>query len=213
MASGPAAARARACTTPANITLMHHLYAALRAHALYHRDQHYVVQERRGDHRRRVHRPPDAGPALVRRPAPGGRGQGRRADPEREPDARLDHVPELLPHVRQARRHDRHGRHRGLRVPADLRPGNGGHPDPQADDPQGRARPVYRTQQEKFEAIIEDIRDCHARGQPVLVGTTSIENSELLSGLLQKEAAAPGAERQAARARGARSSRRPAGPA
>ena len=52
------------------------------------------------------------------------------------------------------------------------------------------------------------------RGQPVLVGTTSIENSELLSGLLQQgQAAAPGAERQAARARGARSSRRPAGPA
>ena len=82
--------------------------------------------ERRGHHRRRVHRPPDAGPALVRRPAPGGRGEGEGADPEREPDARLDHLPELLPHVRQARRHDRHRRHRGLRVPADLRPRDGG---------------------------------------------------------------------------------------
>ena len=58
---------------------------------------------RRGRHRRRIHRPPDERPALVRRPAPGGRGQGRRADPEREPDARVDHLPELLPHVRQAR--------------------------------------------------------------------------------------------------------------
>ena len=64
---------------PANITLMHHLNAALRAHALYHRDQHYVVQndeviivdEFTG---RLMH-----GPALVRRPAPGGRGEGRRA--------------------------------------------------------------------------------------------------------------------------------------
>jgi hypothetical protein len=84
---------------------------------------------RRGHHRRRVHRPHDAGPALVRRPAPGGRGEGRRADPAREPDARLDHLPELLPHVRQARRHDRHGRHRGLRVPADLQPRSGGDPD------------------------------------------------------------------------------------
>ncbi len=45
---------------------------------------------------------------------------------------------------------------------------------------------VYKTAREKFEAVIEDIRDCHTRGQPVLVGTTSIENSELLSGLLQK---------------------------
>jgi preprotein translocase subunit SecA len=45
---------------------------------------------------------------------------------------------------------------------------------------------VYLTQQDKFEAIIEDIKDCHERGQPVLVGTTSIEASEFLSGLLKK---------------------------
>jgi preprotein translocase subunit SecA len=46
---------------------------------------------------------------------------------------------------------------------------------------------VYRTAREKYQAIINDIRDCHERGQPVLVGTTSIENSELLSGMLQKD--------------------------
>jgi len=46
---------------------------------------------------------------------------------------------------------------------------------------------VYRTAKEKNHAVIKDIRDCYDRGQPVLVGTTSIENSELLSGLLQKE--------------------------
>ena len=45
---------------------------------------------------------------------------------------------------------------------------------------------VYKTSREKFEAVIKDIRDCHTRGQPVLVGTTSIENSELISGLLEK---------------------------
>ena len=45
---------------------------------------------------------------------------------------------------------------------------------------------VYLTQKDKFEAIIEDISDCRERGQPVLVGTTSIETSELLSSLLQK---------------------------
>src|SRR5207248_9277103 len=45
---------------------------------------------------------------------------------------------------------------------------------------------VYKTAREKFEAVIADIRDCHERGQPVLVGTTSIENSELISGLLAK---------------------------
>jgi preprotein translocase subunit SecA len=46
---------------------------------------------------------------------------------------------------------------------------------------------VFRTAAEKYKAIIADIQDCHRRGQPVLVGTTSIENSELLSGMLQKE--------------------------
>jgi preprotein translocase subunit SecA len=46
---------------------------------------------------------------------------------------------------------------------------------------------VYRTAKEKYQAVIKDIKDCQARGQPVLVGTTSIENSELISGLLAKE--------------------------
>jgi preprotein translocase subunit SecA len=63
---------------------------------------------------------------------------------------------------------------------------------------------VFRTFQEKVDAIIADIKDCYARGQPVLVGTTSIESSELLSQYLTKEKlAARGAEREAARARGA----------
>ena len=126
---------------PANITLMHHVYAALRANHLYHRDQHYVVQN---------------GEVIIVDEFTGRLMTGRRwsdglhqaveakegvADPEREPDAGVDHVPELLPHVRQAGRHDRHGRHRGLRVPGDLRPRDGGDPAEQADDPQGRARP------------------------------------------------------------------------
>jgi len=45
---------------------------------------------------------------------------------------------------------------------------------------------VYKSSREKFEAVIKDISNCHERGQPVLVGTTSIENSELISGLLEK---------------------------
>jgi len=47
---------------------------------------------------------------------------------------------------------------------------------------------VFLKQNYKFEAVIEDIKDCHTRGQPVLVGTTSIETSEFLSKLLQKDA-------------------------
>jgi preprotein translocase subunit SecA len=45
---------------------------------------------------------------------------------------------------------------------------------------------IFLTVEDKFEAILEDLRDCHTRGQPVLVGTTSIETSELLSNLLTK---------------------------
>ena len=45
---------------------------------------------------------------------------------------------------------------------------------------------VYRSAKEKYDAILADIKDCHERGQPVLVGTTSIENSELIANLLQR---------------------------
>ena len=179
--------RARACTTPHNITLMHHLYAALRAHTCttatsttWCRTARSIIVDE------------FTGRLMPGRRWSDGLHQAVEAkegvhDPAREPDARVDHVPELLPHVRQAGRHDRHGRHRGLRVPGDLRPRDGGHPDAPADDPQGRARPASsRRASEKYEAVIDDIRDCHERGQPVLVGTTSIENSELLSGMLEK---------------------------
>ena len=45
---------------------------------------------------------------------------------------------------------------------------------------------VYKTTKEKYDAVTQDVRDCHERGQPVLVGTTSIENSEMVSELLTK---------------------------
>ena len=96
--------------------------------------------QRRGRHHRRVHRPHDAGPALFGRAAPGARGQGAPADPAGEPDARLDHVPELLPHVREARRHDRHGADRGRRVHRHLQSRRGRDPDQHADDPHRRRR-------------------------------------------------------------------------
>ena len=73
--------------------------------------------QRRDRHRGRAHRPRDARAALVRGSPPGRRGQGRRVHPERDPDPRLDHFPELLPPLREARGHDRHRGHRGLRVP------------------------------------------------------------------------------------------------
>ncbi|HCA26769.1 MAG TPA: preprotein translocase subunit SecA, partial [Betaproteobacteria bacterium] len=52
---------------------------------------------------------------------------------------------------------------------------------------QDRMDQVYRTMHEKYQAVINDIKDCYDRAQPVLVGTTSIETSEYLSNLLAKE--------------------------
>ena len=101
---------------------------------------------RRGEDHRRVHRPHPRRPPLVGGPAPGGRGQGGRARPRGEPDARDDHAPELLPHVRQARRHDGHRPHRGQRVHEDLQAAGGRDPDQPADGPQGPERPDLQDQ-------------------------------------------------------------------
>ena len=84
---------------------------------------------RRGEDRRRVHRSHPRRSALVRGHPPGGRGEGGREDQGGEPDPRHDHPPELLPHVRQARRHDRHGPDRGRRADEHLRARCGADPD------------------------------------------------------------------------------------
>ncbi len=89
---------------PGNIRLMHHLTAALARARVVQARSGLHRPRRRGHHRRRVHRPHDGRPALVGRPAPGRRGEGRRARTGGEPDGRVDHLPELLPHVQEARR-------------------------------------------------------------------------------------------------------------
>jgi hypothetical protein len=72
--------------------------------------------QRRGRHHRRVHRPHDAGPALSRKACIRRWRPRKSARPAREPDARLDHLPELFPPLQEARRHDRHGGDRSRRV-------------------------------------------------------------------------------------------------
>ncbi len=89
------------------------------AHALQARRQLHGAGGQ-GPHHRRVHRPRAGRAALVGRPAPGRRGQGERPDPGGEPDDGHHHLPEPLPHLQEALRHDRHRRHRGRRVPRDL---------------------------------------------------------------------------------------------
>ena len=144
-------------------------------------------QGRRGRHRRRVHRPPDARPPVERRAASGGRGQGKGQDRAREPDARHHHLPELLPQVQEAVGHDRHRRNRGAGVRQDLQPRR----DRRSRRTVSLRRVeepdlVYRTEREKYEAIVNDIIEKQASGRPTLVGTVSIEKSERLSSLLKK---------------------------
>ena len=191
---------------------MHHLHAALRAHNLFLRDQHYVVQNDE---------------VIIVDEFTGRLMAGRRWSDglhqavEAKEQVEIQNENQTLASItfqnyfrmyEQARRHDRHRRHRGLRVPGDLRPRGGGDPDPHADDPRGPARPGLQDRAREVPGGARRHPDCYERGQPVLVGTTSIENSEMLAAMLQKEKlAAPGAERQAARPRGA--DRRPGRPA
>ena len=95
---------------------------------------------RRGEDRRRVHRPHHGRPALERGPAPGGRGEGGRADPGGERHARDDHAAELLPPLREARRHDRYREDRGEGVRRDLRPARRRDPDERAGRAAGQQR-------------------------------------------------------------------------
>ena len=170
-----------------DFSLPRHLEQALKAHALYQRDRDYVVKDGEVDHRRRVHRPPHARPPLERGPAPGGRGAGGREDPERAAHARDGHLPELLPHVRQAVGHDRHRRDRG-----------GGARRRSTTSRSSSSRPTgrwsaattptscTRTQKGKWNAVIEEIVEEHEKGRPILVGTVSVEISEMLGEMLKR---------------------------
>ena len=95
----------------------------------------------RGEDRRRVHGPDPRGAPVVRRPAPGGRGQGAGADQGGEPHLGHGDAAELLPALREAGGHDRDGGDRGGRVRLHLRHPGGAHPHQRAHGPHGPARP------------------------------------------------------------------------
>ena len=170
---------------PANITLMHHVYAALRAKHLYNRDQHYVVQ---------------AGEVVIVDEFTGRLMTGRRWSDglhqavEAKEGVQIQSENQTLASITFQNYFRMYGKLAGMTGTADTEayefqeiygletvviPPN--MPTIRKDE----LDLVYKTNREKFEAVILDIRDCHERGQPVLVGTTSIENSELISGLLQ----------------------------
>ena len=170
-----------------NITLMHHLYAALRARCLFHRDQHYVVQN---------------GEIIIVDEFTGRLMTGRRWSDglhqavEAKENVAIQAENQTLASITFQNFFRMYRKLAGMTGTADteayefqeiygletvLIPTN--QPMVRVD----RLDQVYRTEREKHTAIVADIQDCYARGQPVLVGTTSIENSELLASLLEKE--------------------------
>jgi preprotein translocase subunit SecA len=171
---------------PANITLMHHVYAALRARNLYHRDQHYVVQN---------------GEIIIVDEFTGRLMTGRRWSDglhqavEAKEKVQIQSENQTLASVTFQNYFRLYPKLSGMTGTADTEayefqeiygletvviPPN--KPTMRKDE----LDLIYKTANEKFNAVIGDIRECYERGQPVLVGTTSIENSELLSGLLDK---------------------------
>lgn len=169
---------------PANITLVHHLYASLRAQNLYHRDQHYVVRN---------------GEIVIvdefsGRMMPGRRwSDGLHQAVEAKEGVTIQKENQTLASITFQNYFRMYQKLSGMTGTADTEAYEFNqiygletvviptHRPVQRIDAMDK---VYRTGMEKYKAVIEDIKECQAKGQPVLVGTTSIENSELISKLL-----------------------------
>ncbi|HKT64413.1 MAG TPA: preprotein translocase subunit SecA, partial [Burkholderia sp.] len=169
-----------------NITLMHHVYAALRAHTLFFRDQHYVVQN---------------GEVVIVDEFTGRLMQGRRWSDglhqavEAKEHAKIQSENQTLASITFQNYFRMYAKLSGMTGTADTEayefneiygletvviPTNR---PPKRIDKQDQ---IYKTAKERYDAVIRDIRECYERGQPVLVGTTSIENSEVLADLLTR---------------------------
>ena len=170
-----------------NIVLMHHLNVALRALTLFHKDQHYVVQN---------------GEIVIVDEFTGRLMSGRRWSDglhqaiEAKEGVEIQAENQTLASITFQNYFRMYARLSGMTGTADTEayefqqiygletvviPPNLPMQRKDYNDL------VFKTAQEKYLAIIEDIKQCQQKNQPVLVGTTSIENSELLSNLLDKE--------------------------
>jgi preprotein translocase subunit SecA len=172
---------------PANIALMHHLVTSLKAHHLYHRDQHYVNQ---------------GGEIVIVDEFTGRLMSGRRWSDglhqavEAKEGVAIQPENQTLASITFQNYFRLYGKLSGMTGTADTEayefqeiygletvvvPPN--RPSQRTD----QLDRVYKTTKEKYVAAIQDIRECHERGQPVLVGTSSIENSEIIAELLVAE--------------------------
>jgi preprotein translocase subunit SecA len=171
---------------PANINLVHHLYAALRAHSLFHLDQHYVVQD---------------GEIVIVDEFTGRLMSGRRWSEglhqavEAKENVPIQKENQTLASITFQNYFRMYKKLAGMTGTADTEAYEFQQiygletviiPTDRPMIRDDRMDQVFRTMDEKNNAIIEGIKDCYECGQPVLVGTTSIENNELLSSLLNK---------------------------
>ncbi len=172
---------------PANIGLMHHLYAALRAHNLYFKDQHYVNQ---------------GGEIVIVDEFTGRLMSGRRWSDglhqavEAKEGVKIQAENQTLASITFQNYFRLYQKLAGMTGTADTEAYEFQEiygletiviPPNRISKREDQLDRVYKTTQEKYKAAIDDIRECHERGQPVLVGTTSIENSELIAGMLERE--------------------------
>ena len=171
---------------PQNITLMHHVYAALRAHSLYHRDQHYVVQN---------------GEVIIVDEFTGRLMQGRRWSDglhqavEAKEGVQIQNENQTLATITFQNYFRMYGKLAGMTGTADTEAYEFKEiynletvviPPNRISQRKDKQDQIYKSSRERYDAVIKDINDCYERGQPVLVGTTSIENSELIANLLDK---------------------------
>lgn len=171
----------------ANISLLHHLNAALRAHALFRREVDYIVKDNE---------------VIIVDEFTGRMMTGRRWSDglhqavEAKEGVRIQNENQTLASITFQNYFRLYKKLSGMTGTADTEAYEFQHiynlevvviPTHRPMIRQDMGDQVYRTGTEKHAAILADIRDCHKRGQPVLVGTTSIEASESLASLLQKE--------------------------
>ena len=171
---------------PQNITLMHHVYAALRAHTLYNRDQQYVVQN---------------GEVIIVDEFTGRLMQGRRWSDglhqavEAKEGVQIQNENQTLATITFQNYFRMYGKLSGMTGTADTEAYEFKEiynletvviPPNRISQRKDRQDQIFKSSRERYDAVIKDIEDCYQRGQPVLVGTTSIENSELIAGLLDK---------------------------
>jgi len=168
----------------ANITLIHHLYAALRAHTLFHKDQQYVVQN---------------GEVIIVDEFTGRLMSGRRWSDglhqavEAKEGVRIQNENQTLASITFQNYFRMYGKLSGMTGTADTEAYEFQEiygletvviPPNRPSQRQDKQDQVFKSAPGKVNAVVADIRDCYSRGQPVLVGTTSIESSEQLSAIL-----------------------------